>query len=109
MGTQKVELESVVHRGRGLTRRFFVELLLALRAGSIRSGRVEESPPGHRDQPALRIPRRVVRPDPDCLEQRILHGILGRREICSAADEDCEHARSEVPEQDVVHLMQVSP
>ena len=56
-------------------------------AGDLRPGRVEEPAPGHGDQPALRIPRKVGRPDADRLDQLVLDGVLVRREACSAADE----------------------
>ena len=39
----------------------------------------------------------------DRLDQGVLHGVLGRREIGSAADEDSEHARREAPEQGLIH------
>ena len=104
---QKVELECVVHARHRPADRPLAWLLvrpkLPLATSRIRTDPVEEPPPGHRDQPALRVPRRVVRPDPDRLEQSVLHGVLGRREICSAADEDAEHARSQTPKQGVVH------
>ena len=103
VGAQEVELERVVHRGRGPGRRLLVDEVLTPAAGGVGPGRVEEPAPGHRDQPALRVPRRVVRPDADRLDQGVLHGVLGRREVGSAADEDPEHARREAPEQDLVH------
>jgi hypothetical protein len=118
VGAQEVELERVVDRGRGPGRRLFVDEVLTPAAGGVRPGRVEEPAPGHGDQPALRIPDgvsparakprawgRVGRPDADRLDERVLHGVLGRREVGPAADEDGEHARREAPEQGLVHLV----
>ena len=67
------------------------------------AGRVEEPPPGHGDEPGLRIPGRVGRPDSERLDQRVLHRVLGRREVGSAADEDPQHTRGEAPEQELIH------
>ena len=64
--------------------------ILAVPSGGIGAGGVEELPPGHGDQPALGVPRRVVRPHAHGLDQGVLHGILGRREIGSATDEDAD-------------------
>ena len=36
-------------------------------------------------------------------EQRLLHGVLGRREVGSATDEDPGHRGDEVPQQGLVH------
>jgi hypothetical protein len=104
VGAQEVEPERVVHRGRGPGGGLLFDEVLTPAAGGVRPGRVEELAPGHGDQPALRIPRWVGRPDADRLDQRVLNGVLGRREVGSAADEDPEHARREAPEQDLVHV-----
>ena len=101
MGAQEVELKRVVHGWRGS--RLLINAVLTTAAGGVRPGRVEEPAPGHGDQPALRVPRWVGRPDAHGLDQRVLHGVLGRREVGSAADEDPEHARREAPEQGLVH------
>ncbi|CAM5725894.1 hypothetical protein SVIOM74S_01810 [Streptomyces violarus] len=103
VGAQEVELERVVHRGRGPGRRLLVDEALTPAAGGVRPGRVEEPAPGHGDQPALRVPRLVGRPDADRLDQRVLHGVLGRREVGSAADENREDAGCEAAEQGLVH------
>ena len=103
VGAQEVELERVVHRGCGPGHRLLVDDVLAPATGGVRPGRVQEPTPGDGDQPALRVPRRVRRPHADRLDQCVLDGVLGRREVGSAADEDAEHARREAPEQDLVH------
>src|SRR5207248_6848700 len=48
--------------------------------------------------------RRVIRPHPHGLDQGVLHGILGRREVGSAAAEDPDHRGGEGPQQDLIHL-----
>lgn len=101
---EEVELERVVRRWRGAGRRFLFDEVLTPAAGGVRPGRVEELAPGHGDQPALRVPRLLDGPDTDRLDQCVLYGVLGRREVGSAADEDREHARCEASEQGLVHL-----
>lgn len=103
VGAQEVELEGVVRGGRGTRLRLLVDEVLAPAARGVRPPRVEELAPGHGDQPALRVPRRVVGPAPDRLDQGVLHRVLGRREVGSAADEDGEHTRRQAPEQRPVH------
>jgi hypothetical protein len=78
-------------------------MVLTPASGGVRPRRIEEPVPGHGDQPALRVSRRVGLPDADRLDERVLHGVLGRRKIGSATDEDSEHARCEAPEQGLVH------
>jgi hypothetical protein len=102
---QEVQLERVVHHltrvvhhltrvvhhltraGHGLA----LDAYLAVPSGGIGAGGVEELTPGHGDQPAPGVPRLVVRPHADGLDQGVLHGILGRREVGSATDEDADH------------------
>ena len=67
------------------------------------AGGVEEPTPRHGDQPAFGVPRRVVRPHAHGLDQRILHGVLGRREVGSATDEDPGSRWGEGPQQGPVH------
>ena len=43
----------------------------------------------------------------DGLDQRFLHGVLGRREVGSATDEDPDHLRHQLPEECVVHSVAV--
>jgi hypothetical protein len=88
---QEVQLERVVRHlaraGHGLA----LGAYLAVPSGGIGAGDVEELTPGHGDQPALGVPRRVIRPHAHGLDQGVLHGILGRREVGSAAAEDPDH------------------
>ena len=53
----------------------------------------------------LGSPRRVLRPGLHGGEQRLLDGVLGRREIGSATDEDTQDSGSELPQQLVVGLL----
>src|SRR5262249_49783520 len=64
---------------------------------------VEEPAPRDRDEPALRIARWIVRPALQRPDQRLLHGILGRREVGAAPDEDADRGRHELPQQRLVH------
>ena len=104
MRAQEVQLERVIRHlaraGHGLA----LDEHLAVPSGGISAGGVEELPPGHGDQPALGIPRRVVRPYAQRLDQGVLHGILSRREVGSATDEDPDHSRCEGPQHGLVHL-----
>ena len=99
---QEVQLEGVVgylaRAGLGLA----LDERLPVPSGGIGAGAVEELAPGDRDQPALRVPGRVVGPHPHGLDQGILHGILGRREVSSATDEDADHGGGEGPQQGLV-------
>ena len=77
--------------------------ILAVPSRGVGAGGVEELAPGHGDQPALGVPRRVVRPHAQGLDQGVLHGILGRREIGSATDEDANDGGGEGPQQGLIH------
>ncbi len=103
VGAQEVELEGVVHGGRGAGRGFLLDAVLTAAARGVGAGRVEELAPRRGDQPALGVPRRVGGPDADRLDQRVLHGVLGRREVGSAADEDGEDTRGEAAQEGLVH------
>ncbi|CRK51467.1 hypothetical protein RHCRD62_30131 [Rhodococcus sp. RD6.2] len=100
---QEVECERVVHRRHRAGRRLNLYDVLAPAPGRVRASGVQKSTPGHTDQPALRVARRVRGPHADRIDQRILHGILGRREVCSTSDEDPENLWREIPKQDLVH------
>ena len=90
MGAQEVQPERVVD-ARHLARRWLrVDAQLAASSGGFGAGEVDERVPGHRDQPSLRITGRVVRPGRQRLDDRLLDGVLGRREIGAATDEDVQ-------------------
>ena len=80
-----------------------LDQLLAPPSGGVGADGVEELAPGHGDQPRLRVARRVVRPHAHGLDQGLLDGVLGRREVSSAAAEDPDHGGGEGPQQGLVH------
>jgi len=107
VSAQEVQLERVVHRldrsGHGLA----LDAYLAPPPGGIGAGGVEELAPGHGDQPAPGVLRRIIRPHAHGLDQGVLHGILGRREVGPAPDEDTDHRGYEVPQRRLVHSVTV--
>lgn len=108
VGTQEVQRERVVHRCARPRPGLGVDEDLAASTGRIGAHGVEESAPRHRDQPALRVARRILRPHPQGFDERVLDGILGRREIRSAADEDADHRGDERAQQRLVHVYSVT-
>ena len=101
MRAQEVQLERVVRRlaWACVGHRLDLDKLLAVPSGGIGPGGVEELAPGDGDQPALGIPRRVVRPYSQRLDQCVLHGILRRREVGAASDKNTNHGGGEGPHQ----------
>ena len=73
--------------------------LLACPARRLTAPCVDESPHGHGAQPGGRVTRRVLGPDPQRLDDRLLHGILGSRELLPAAQQAGEHVRCERPDE----------
>ena len=100
---QEEQLQGVVGRADRSRLGQLLELLLAPVPRVLAADPVEELPPGDGDQPALRIPRGSLRPGGDRLDQRVLHGILRRRELCSAAAEDPDDCGHQLPQQLLVH------
>jgi hypothetical protein len=80
----------------------FAEPGLSVASRGVRSGHIDEGSPGDGDQPALGIRRWVDLPRAERPDQRLLHGVLGRREVCAAADEDAQDLRNELPQPNVV-------
>jgi hypothetical protein len=58
------------------------------RLGSLR---IDQLAARDREQPALRVVETLVARVPMGLQQRLLHGILSRREVVPSTDEDAEH------------------
>lgn len=81
-----------------------LDSLLAIPPRHLGAVHVEELSPGHRDQPPLRIHRWTIRPGPGRLDERLLHGVLGCREVDSAMHEDADHCGSQLPQQQFVHV-----
>jgi hypothetical protein len=67
--------------------------LLAASPSRVGTMRVDELAHCHRDPPRSRILGRLLGPGAVCLQQRLLQGVLGCREVVSATDEDTEHLR----------------
>lgn len=95
MGAQEVQRKRVVHPRHRSDGRLDVDQVLAPPPGALAPGLVQEAAPGHGDQPPLRIPGRRGRPGAKGLDQRVLHGILCRREIGAPADQGTDHARDQ--------------
>ena len=87
MGAQHVHLECVVDllvwAGLGV----YSNPLLAGAPRALRAGQVDEGAPGGCNQPGLEIARGVVGPGGQCLDQGLLNGVLGRREVGTTTDE----------------------
>jgi hypothetical protein len=84
-------------------RRLYLDPLLPVATGGLGAVGVEELAPGNRDQPALRVGRRPVRPGQRGLDECFLHGVLGRPDVDSATHEDADHRGSQLPQQQFVH------
>ena len=87
--------ERVVTLLRGPRRRLGPHRFLAPAPGRLAATRIDETPGRHRHEPRSRVARRLLRPDPQRLQQRLLEGVLGRAEVLAAADQDREHPRDE--------------
>jgi hypothetical protein len=69
--------------------------LLPAVAGGLAAAGVDEPPGRDRRQPRLPVARRVLRPHPQRLEQRLLQGVLGGVEVLAPPDQAREHPRDE--------------
>ena len=86
-------------------RRLGVESDLSIATRRVRPCQVDECSPGDRDQPALGIGGQLVLPGGECPDERLLHRVLGRREVCTATDEDAQDLWNELAQLDVVHVV----
>jgi len=107
MSAQEVELQRVAGVIGRTWRWFRLNPCFPQLSGVLRPGRVQKFPPGDGNQPPFRIPRRVAVPGSQGLDQRVLHGVLGRREVNSTTDEDAGDSRNELPQQRFVHSVTV--
>ena len=73
--------------------------LLSCPARRLAAPCVDESTHGHGAQPGGWVARRVLRPDPQCLDDSLLHSILGSRELLPAAQQAGEHVRRDGPDE----------
>jgi hypothetical protein len=85
---------------------FVVDPFLPAASGRLGALRVDQLAAGDAQEPRLRVVGRVVRPVPDRLDERLLHGVLGRREVCSATDEDAQDLWRQRPDL-LVHVVLV--
>ena len=99
---QEVEAQRVVGARDGAGGRCGVEPHLAVAARRVGPRHVEEGPPRDRDEPSGGVGRRLVLPRGERSDERLLHGVLGRREVGSATDEDAQHLWDELAELDLV-------
>lgn len=104
VSAQEVELQGVGRAGDRTRRWLGLDPGLADVPGAVRPDRVQEFPPRDRDQPALRVRRRVLRPRRQRPNQRLPHGVLGRREVCSTTDEDAGDRGNQLSQQRFVSL-----
>jgi hypothetical protein len=108
MGAQEVKVQGVVgvrHCTRG---RFGVEAKLTVATRAVRPCHIEKRSPRNSDQPTRGIAGRLVGPVGNGSNERLLHGVLGRREIGSATDEDAQYPRDELTQLGIVHGCRVS-
>ncbi len=83
--------------------RLGVDGALAPLPGGVGAYDVEEAPPRDGDQPALRVARRAgLTERAHGLDQRLLDGVLGRREVGSATDEDADDGRHQLAQRQLV-------
>src|SRR3546814_18834187 len=87
-------------------RRLAVDAELAVPARGVRPDDVEQGSPRHGGQPRRRIRRALVLPGGERPDERLLHRVLGRREVGSATDEDAQHVRDELAQLELVHSVQ---
>jgi hypothetical protein len=69
--------------------------LLAAVAGGLAAARVDEPPGRDRRQPRARVARRVLGPNSQRLQQRVLQRILSGIEVLAPPDQGREHPRDE--------------
>ena len=65
---------------------------------------VDEPPRRNGRQPRARVTRRVLGPDPQRLEERLLEGVLGGVEVLATPDQSGEDARDEGAQGTLVQL-----
>ena len=101
-GAEEVEPQRVVGARDVAGRRVGVDSPLSVAAGCVGPRHVEEGSPRHRDEPRRGVSRLVALPGGECPDERLLHRVLGRREVGSATDEDAQDLWDELPKFDVV-------
>jgi hypothetical protein len=107
MRAQEIEPQRVVQRGHDTGGRFLSRGEFPPPPRRLGAGSVEELVPRDRDQPCLGIARWVVRPGVQCPDQGVLHGVLRRREVGPAPEEDTDDRGHELPQLRLVHSVTV--
>ena len=87
---EEVEAQRVVGARDRAGRRFGVDADFPAAARCVRACHVEEGSPSDRDEPARGVAGRLVPPRRQRPDERLLYGVLGRREVCTATDEDAQ-------------------
>jgi hypothetical protein len=95
---QEVQLQRVVDILGRAGCRLGENALLPTSPSGVGADQIQELPPRHGDEPTLGVRRRIGVPAADCDHQRLLHGVLGRREVGSATDEDPKHCGDQLPQ-----------
>jgi hypothetical protein len=80
---------------RGLGPRLGLRLLFAALTGDLAAAGVDQSPRRHGRQPRARVARRMLGPDPQRLQQRLLERVLGGVEVLAPPHQPREHPRDE--------------
>jgi hypothetical protein len=93
---QEVETQRVVGARRRAGRRFGVESELSIAARGVRPRHVEEGSPSDGDEPPRGVGGQLAFPSGERTDERLLHRVLGRREVCTATDEDAQHLWNEL-------------
>src|SRR5205085_6371551 len=88
--------------------RFGVVSELWVAARRVRPRHVEEGSPRDRDEPPRGIGGQLVPPRGERPDERLLYGVLGRREVRTATDEDAQDPWDELAQLDVIHRHSVT-
>src|SRR5215471_6550262 len=101
MRAQEVELQRVVDARDGADRWLGLVANFAVATRRVGTCHVEEDPPRDGDEPSGRIGGWVVLPRGERACERLLYGVLGRREVGTATAEDAQHMGNELTKLEV--------
>src|SRR5207302_9597413 len=104
---QEVQVQRVVGARDRAGRRFGVEPDLSVAASGLRPRHVDEDSPSDRDEPPRGVGGQRALPGGERPDERLLYGVLGRREVRTATDEDAQDPWDELAQLDVVHAQWV--
>lgn len=71
--------------------------LLAAPPSRLATPDIDQASHGNGGEPRPRVARQMLGPDAECLDHRLLHGILSRDEILSAPNQPGQHLRCQGP------------